>query len=85
MEVKPEEFQLRDLKIEFNTYGPDKGKYSGTVRFANGLSESFTFRVRPEMAHDYIKLIASDLITSAGKLGDDLITSIGKTIGNDKL
>jgi len=85
MELNKDDWVLDDIKIEFNTYGADKGKYTGKVSFRNGHHESFSFRVRPNMAHDYIKLIASDVVLAASTLGESLIKSIGKTVGNDKL
>lgn len=85
MSDKTEEWQLTKLEIEFNSWGEDKGKYTGSIRFDNGECESFKFKVRPNMAHDYIKLIAGDVVLAAESLGDRLIQSLGRTIGNDKL
>ena len=85
MTEKQDDWQLRKLEIEFQTYGEDKGKYVGSIYFVNGEYESFKFKVRPNMAHDYIKLIAGDVVLAAESLGDRLIKSLGRTIGNDKL
>lgn len=85
MTLDKEDWTLRKIEIEFKTYGEDKDKYVGMVSFTNGHYESFSFRIRPNMAHDYIKLIASDVVLAASTLGESLIKSIGKTIGNDKI
>ena len=84
-DLDKDEWTLNKIAIEFNTYGEDKGKYTGNVSFSNGHYESFSFRVRPNMAHDYIKLIAGDVVLAASTLGESLIKSLGKTMGNDKL
>jgi len=74
---KNENWRLDKLELEFKTYGDDKGKYSGRIRFSNDDFESFTFKVRPDMAEDYINLIAADIVKGAESLGERLIESLG--------
>ena len=76
MSENKETWILREIKIEFQTYGEDKGKYTGKVVFQNGHFESFSFRIRPEMADQYIALIADDLVKGAENLGSDLLKSL---------
>jgi hypothetical protein len=59
------------------TYGENKGKYEGKITFDNGEYESFTFKIRPDMAEQYINLMASDIVKSANELGKRLIESLG--------
>lgn len=76
MEEDKETWILKDIKIEFNTYGSDKDKYTGMVNFQNGHFERFSFRIRPNMAENYIALIADDLVKGAENLGSDLLKSL---------
>jgi hypothetical protein len=77
MTEKQNDWKLKELKLEFNTYGEYEGKYTGKVRFLNGEFESFEFRIRPEMAEPYIDLIAADVVKGAESLGIRLIESLG--------
>lgn len=76
MSENKETWTLREIKIEFNSYGDNKGKYTGKISFGNGHHESFSFRIRPEMAEQYIALIADDLVKGAENLGSDLLKSL---------
>lgn len=78
-----DDWKMTKLELEWQTYGEFKDMYAGRVTFRNGKFESFTFLVRPDMAHDYMKLIAADVVRDASRLGDRLIASLGKTLGND--
>jgi hypothetical protein len=70
-------WKLSSIKIDFMTYGENKGKYEGKITFDNGEYESFTFKIRPDMAERYINLMAADIVTSANELGERLIESLG--------
>ena len=74
---KRDDWKLKKIELEFNGYGEDKGKYTGSVKFQNGEYESFTFMIRPEMAQSYIDLIASDVVRGASNLADRLLISLG--------
>ena len=76
MEANKETWILIEIKIEFQTHGEDKGKYTGRAMFQNGHYENFTFRIRPEIADQYIALIADDLVKGAENLGSDLLKSL---------
>lgn len=71
------EWKLDKIELEMKGWGPDEGKYVGSVRFQNGDYESFKFRIRPDMAEAYIALIAEDLVKGADNLAQDLVKSLG--------
>lgn len=73
-----DEWKLESIKIEFKGWGQDKGKYVGKIVFANGHDESFSFKIRPEMANQYIEMIAADIVLGAKSLGDRLLDSLQK-------
>jgi hypothetical protein len=72
-----EDWRLQKIEIEFQRWGENKGKYEGKISFANGEYESFSFKIRPEMAQPYIDVMASDIVKSAESLGSRLIKSLG--------
>lgn len=77
MDVKPiDDWKLKELKLEFQTYGEHKGKYCGSISFQNGDYESFQFKIRPDMAEPYIDLIAADIVKAADQLAERLIQSL---------
>lgn len=80
---KADEWKLDEIKLSFNRWGEDKGKYTGTIEFRNGEPESFKFKIRPGMAQAYIDLISSDIVRCARNLGDRLIKSLGLEENND--
>lgn len=71
-----EKWHLASLELKWDDWS-FRGKYSGSIRFANGESESFTFKIRPEMAQPYIDLIAADIVKGAESLGERLMLSLG--------
>jgi hypothetical protein len=70
------DWKLKALNIQFMEYGDYKGKYTGTIQFQNNENEAFTFRVRPNMAQDYLNLIKNELVSAAGSLGEQLLQSL---------
>lgn len=77
---KKDEWRLKSLKIEFKpgySFDNTEDRYEGVISFENGEHESFQFRVRPDMADDYIKLISADIVRCAESLGTRLIESLG--------
>ena len=54
-----------------------KDRYEGNISFSNGENESFSFKVREDMANDYINLISKDIVKAAESLGSRLIDSLG--------
>lgn len=74
MESK-EKYKLDSIRLELNKYGENKGSYTGMIKFENGHNESFCFMIRPDMADDFIKLIASDISLASERLTNDLIYS----------
>jgi hypothetical protein len=72
-----ENWHLAKIEIEFQKFGSDAGKYTGRIRFENGDFESFSFKIRPDMAQPYIELISSDIVKGAESLGNRLIESLG--------
>ena len=82
--IKDETWKLDEIKIEFkhgwsHEKNPEKQKdrYEGTISFTNEESESFKFRIRPNMAQAYIDLISEDIVKSANSLGERLKESLG--------
>jgi len=77
-QIAPEkDWYLRRIEIEFNSYGEDKGKYTGKIQFQNGEYESFSFKIKPDMAQPYIDLIGENIVECAESLGQRLIVSLG--------
>jgi hypothetical protein len=68
---------LDEIKLEFENYGEHKGKYTGRIRFRNGEHESFSFKIRPEMASPYVDLIAKDVVRGSDSLARRLCESLG--------
>ena len=86
MEVEKinEQWRLKSIDIRFKNgfkFETDpvkqKDRYEGTISFENGENESFSFRVKPDMAQKYIDLIAQDIVLAATGLGDRLKQSLG--------
>lgn len=82
--IKDETWKLDEIKIEFkhgwsHEKDPEKkvDRYEGTISFTNGESESFKFRIKPNMAQAYIDLMANDIVSSANSLGERLKESLG--------
>lgn len=71
------DWRLESIKMEFQNYGENKGKYVGKISFQNGEYESFSFKIHPDMAERYIHLMSKDICTSASALGERLIESLG--------
>ena len=79
-----ENWKLQKIEIEFK-YGwshetdPEKQKdrYEGKITFMNNDSESFSFKVKPNMAQKYIDLISNDIVIAATGLGERLKESLG--------
>jgi len=65
---------LRELKIEMVTYGENKGKYEGKISFQNEESESFSFKVKPEMAEQCLKILSTDI----NNFASGFVNSLGK-------
>lgn len=74
---KKDNWRLDKIELEFKKYGPNKGKYEGSIRFQNDDFESFKFKIREGMAEKYIDLIAEDVVKGAENLGSRLIESLG--------
>jgi hypothetical protein len=72
-----DDWRLDKLELNFENWGEDKGNYTGRIRFCNGDSESFSFKIRKDMAKPYIDLISSDIVRGASNLGERLVESLG--------
>lgn len=71
-----EKWRLQKIELEFQQFGEHKGKYIGKIKFMNGEWESFDFKIRPEMADSYIKLISEDVVKCADSLANRLVDSL---------
>lgn len=76
MEDKKSEWKLESIRLRMIGYGEDEGKYEGSIEFENGEDESFKFKIRPEMAEDYISLISEELVKGAEELSGKLRKSL---------
>jgi len=77
-------WKLKSIQIEFQKGYDFKEKpeekldrYEGIIKFENDDKESFSFKVKPDMAQKYIDLIANDIVTAATGLGERLKESLG--------
>lgn len=82
--TKRDDWRLDSIKLEFQNYGEEKGKYTGKITFQNGEYESFSFKIRPEMAERYIQVLSKDIVNSASQLGERLTESLGLKKQDDK-
>ena len=76
---KANDWRLQAIELKFNTWGEHEGKYSGKISFQNGDHESFSFKIRPDMAEKYISVLSADIVASATDLGSRLLDSLGLT------
>ena len=83
MENKEDNWRLNRLTVYFQegfAYATDESRkvdrYEGSIEFENGVNESFSFAVKPNMAEKYISLIADDVVDAAQQLGNRLALSI---------
>lgn len=70
-------WKLKRIDLRFKDFGKDVGKYAGFIEFENGDDESFKFKIKPDMASKYIELLASDIVSGADCLANDLVKSLG--------
>lgn len=76
-------WKLRSIRIDFKN-GYDwkedsierQDRYEGMIQFENDDQESFSFKVKADMAQKYIDLIANDIVISANGLGEKLKESL---------
>lgn len=74
------DWKLKSLSIEFKkgySFEQSEDRYEGFIKFENNENESFQFKIRPDMANDYIKLISEEIINNAESLSSKLIDSLG--------
>ncbi len=69
-------WKLDTLRLHYQDYGENKGKYIGKIKFSNGEEESFEFKITPEMAQRYFKLINKEIVKSAESLSSKLMKSL---------
>lgn len=77
-------WKLKSIEINFQKgfnfeSDPEKqiDRYEGMIKFENDERESFSFRIKPDMAQQYINLIAQDIVVAATGLGERLKESLG--------
>lgn len=71
------EWKLDKIELGLEKYGPNEGKYVGSVRFSNNEYESFNFKIPSNMAQPFIDLIAHHVADVAETLGERIANSLG--------
>lgn len=71
-------WKLESIRIDLISYGDDKGKYKGSIRFTNNTGDEFTFRLNPTLANAYLELIKDTIVLSANELADKLQKSLNQ-------
>jgi len=69
---------LQHAKIERSTWGDDKGKYKGDVKFVNGLKQEFQMEITEETMNEILKLIFPDVAVMAMDFANELMESLKK-------
>jgi hypothetical protein len=69
---------LESIRIDLITYGNDKGKYRGSIRFSNNDFDEFTFKLNPTLANVYLELIKDTVVLSANQLAEKLQKSLNE-------
>ena len=69
-------WHLSDLTIRLETYGKDKGKYTGTARFTNKESEYIALRINQEQAGKFLAIITEDLHGATKDICTNLLTNV---------
>jgi hypothetical protein len=75
--MENQEWTLRSIDIKQETWGENKGKYVGEIRYSNG-KDQFTFSLNPTLARVYLNLIKDSVVASANQLGENLSKSLNK-------
>jgi hypothetical protein len=81
--MENQEWTLRSIEIKQETWGENKGKYVGEIRYSNG-KDQFTFSLNPTLARVYLDLIKDTVVASANQLGENLSKSLNKIDQDEK-
>jgi hypothetical protein len=71
--------QLKDLRIELETYGDNKGKYSAKIQF-EGVQGNITLKLAPETTDALLGFIGDHLAKFAGEAGQVLAAQVRQSI-----
>ena len=71
-------WMLESIRVDLITYGNDKGKYKGSIKFTNSDGDEFTFRLNPTLANAYLELIKDTVVLSANELAEKLQQSLNQ-------
>ncbi|MGN0871196.1 MAG: hypothetical protein ACI4UV_08400 [Victivallales bacterium] len=66
-----EEMYIEELKIEFNRWGENKGKYTAVVKLRDKKNE-LSIVMNPEVSIRLLPLVAEELCKAAADYADDL-------------
>jgi len=76
-------WRLDEINIEFKkgyyykeNSEEKEDRYEGMIRFKNGDNESFKFKIKPDIAQNFIDLISDEIVESATELGEKLKESL---------
>jgi hypothetical protein len=74
--INDDQWRLKSLSISFQEWGDYKGKYIGKIQFGNNQQEAFSFNIPEEKANAFLALVRDNIVDSAQKLGERVISSI---------
>lgn len=75
-ELERDNWILSSIEIKLQTYGSDKGRYTGYIRFSNGEAESLNLKIDAESSAKYMGLISEQIIHTTEILADRVRKSI---------
>lgn len=76
-EPKPDkQYILKKIEIEYKTFGPFKDQYVGKIKFENGESEEFSFKLTPDMAEKHLAIMRDQIVAAAEMLSKDLLNTL---------
>lgn len=71
--------ELTDLKLEKQTYGPNKGKFEGTARFA-GKGGSIYLNLKSEHCTKILELCAESIMEVSGEVAKAFVIEAREVI-----
>lgn len=82
METINEGWRLQSLNINYQTYGAEKGQYTGAACFTNGVKMNVNFMLDQDKCNKFLALIQDEIQNHAANLGNMLVSSLPLKIEN---